>query len=124
MPIVRTVATVMAGVGRMRFSLYALYSTIGGIVWADGVLLLGHQLGKVKFVRDHKGYIDYLVIVVVVARLCSRSSCTTWRRPPRPQARQLGVQLQAWLHRRRRRVDVDAEERRVQVALVLVDAGP
>jgi membrane-associated protein len=68
-PIVRTVATVMAGVGRMRFSLYALYSVIGGILWSDGVLLLGHQLGKVKVVRDHKGYIDYLVILVVVVAL-------------------------------------------------------
>jgi membrane-associated protein len=68
-PIVRTVATVMAGVGRMRFSLYALYSTIGGIIWADGILLLGHQLGKVKFVRDHKGWIDYAVIAVVVLGL-------------------------------------------------------
>jgi membrane-associated protein len=68
-PIVRTVATVMAGVGRMRFSLYALYSTIGGILWADGVLLLGHQLGKIKFVRDHKGYIDYLIVAVVVLAL-------------------------------------------------------
>jgi membrane-associated protein len=68
-PVVRTVATVMAGVGRMRFSLYVLYSTIGGILWADGILLLGHQLGKVKFVRDHKGYIDYLVVAVVVLGL-------------------------------------------------------
>jgi membrane-associated protein len=65
-PIVRTVATVMAGVGRMRFSLYALYSVIGGVLWADGVLLLGNQLGKIKFVRDHKGWVDALVIVVVV----------------------------------------------------------
>jgi membrane-associated protein len=68
-PIVRTVATVMAGVGRMRFSLYALYSVIGGIVWADGILLLGHQLGKIEFVRAHKGWIDYLVIAVVVVGL-------------------------------------------------------
>jgi membrane-associated protein len=68
-PVVRTLVTVMAGVGRMRFSLYALYSVIGGIVWADGVLLLGHQLGKVKFVRDHKGYIDYAVVLVVVVSL-------------------------------------------------------
>ncbi|MDT4903981.1 MAG: hypothetical protein QOH52_1997, partial [Pseudonocardiales bacterium] len=37
--------------------------------WADGVLLLGHQLGKIKFVRDNKGYIDYLVIAVVVLSL-------------------------------------------------------
>lgn len=68
-PIVRTVATVMAGVGRMRFALYALYSTVGGIIWADGLLLLGHQLGKVTFVQKNKGYIDYAVIVVVVLAL-------------------------------------------------------
>jgi membrane-associated protein len=68
-PIVRTVATVMAGVGRMRFALYALYSVIGGVVWADGVLLLGHQLGRVHFVRENKGYIDYAVIVVVLLSL-------------------------------------------------------
>lgn len=68
-PIVRTVATVMAGVGRMRFSLYVVYTIIGGVLWADGVLLLGHQLGKIKFVQDNKGYIDYAVIVVVVLGL-------------------------------------------------------
>jgi membrane-associated protein len=68
-PIVRTVATVMAGVGRMRFSLYVLYSVIGGIVWTDGVLLLGHALGKVSWVRAHKGWIDWAVIAVVVIGL-------------------------------------------------------
>jgi membrane-associated protein len=68
-PIVRTVATVMAGVGRMSFIKYAVYSVIGGVIWTDGVLLLGHQLGKIKFVQDNKGYIDYAVIVVVVLSL-------------------------------------------------------
>jgi membrane-associated protein len=68
-PIVRTVATVMAGVGRMRFARYAIYSIIGAILWTDGVLLLGHELGKVKFVREHKGWVDYLVIAVVVLAL-------------------------------------------------------
>jgi membrane-associated protein len=68
-PIVRTVATVMAGVGRMRFSLYLLWSTVGGVIWADGVLLLGHQLGKIKFVQQNKGYVDYAVVAVVVLSL-------------------------------------------------------
>jgi membrane-associated protein len=68
-PIVRTVATVMAGVGRMRFVPYAIYSVIGAILWADGVLLLGHALGKIKFVRDHKGWVDYAVIAVVILAL-------------------------------------------------------
>ena len=68
-PIVRTVATVMAGVGRMRMGVYVLCTVIGGVLWADGVLLLGHQLGKVRFVQQNKGYIDYAVVAVVVVSL-------------------------------------------------------
>jgi membrane-associated protein len=68
-PIVRTVATVMAGVGRMRFSLYLVCTVIGGVLWTDGVLLIGHQLGKIKFVQQNKGYVDYAVVVVVVLSL-------------------------------------------------------
>jgi membrane-associated protein len=68
-PIVRTVATVMAGVARMNFARYAIFSAIGGVLWADGVLLLGHQLGKIKFVQDNKGYVDIAVVAVVVLSL-------------------------------------------------------
>ncbi|MDT4923409.1 MAG: rane-associated protein [Pseudonocardiales bacterium] len=68
-PIVRTIATVMAGVGRMRFPVYALYSVIGAVLWTDGVLLLGDALGKIKFVQQHKGWVDYAVIAVVVLAL-------------------------------------------------------
>jgi membrane-associated protein len=68
-PIVRTVATVMAGVARMRFSVYVVYTVIGGVIWADGVLLLGRALGKVHFVQQHKGQIDLLVVVAVVISL-------------------------------------------------------
>lgn len=68
-PIVRTLVTAMAGVGRMRFSVYALFSAVGGIIWTDGMILLGHGLGHVPFVRDHKQYVDYLVIVAVLLGL-------------------------------------------------------
>ena len=68
-PIVRTVATVMAGVSKMRFTTYAIATVAGGIVWADGVLLLGYALGHVDFVREHKGWIDWLVILAVLVSL-------------------------------------------------------
>lgn len=68
-PIVRTVATVMAGVGRMRFALYAVYSAIGGILWTVGIILLGYGLGHVDFVRRNKGYVDVVVLAVVVIGL-------------------------------------------------------
>jgi len=83
-PIVRTVATVMAGVGRMRFAVYTTYSIIGGVIWADGVLLLGHQLGKIKFVEQHKGYVDYAVIVVVALSVLPAAIHYLRGRPSKP----------------------------------------
>ena len=69
-PVVRTVATVMAGVSRMRFGLYALYSVIGGVIWTVGVLLTGYWLGHIEFVRKHvEPLIDPVLIVVVVLSL-------------------------------------------------------
>jgi membrane-associated protein len=68
-PVVRTVAAAMAGVARMRFALYALYTVVGAIIWTDGIMLLGHQLGKIDFVQQHKGEIDYVVLAAVVIGL-------------------------------------------------------
>jgi membrane-associated protein len=68
-PIVRTVATVMAGVGRMRLSLYTLHSAVGAVLWADGVLLLGHALGRVRIVREHESWIDPIVVAVILIGL-------------------------------------------------------
>ncbi|HEY2044469.1 MAG TPA: VTT domain-containing protein [Jatrophihabitans sp.] len=66
-PIIRTVATVMAGVSKMSFRRYLLYSIIGGIVWTDGVLLLGYWLGHIKFVQNTIApKIDYILVAVVV----------------------------------------------------------
>jgi membrane-associated protein len=69
-PIVRTVATVLAGVAKMRFGLFALYSVIGGALWASGVLLAGYWLGHIEFVRKTvEPLIDPILICVVLASL-------------------------------------------------------
>jgi membrane-associated protein len=69
-PIVRTVATVLAGVGRMNFVRYLGYSVIGAIAWTDGVTLLGYWLGHIKVVRDTiEPLIDPILLAVVVLSL-------------------------------------------------------
>ena len=66
-PVVRTFVTVSAGASRMRFSVYALYSIIGGILWCSGVTLAGYYLGQFKIVADN---VDLILILGVVAALC------------------------------------------------------
>jgi membrane-associated protein len=65
-PIVRTFATVMAGAARMDLRRYVLFSVIGGVAWAAGITLLGHQLGGVALVRDH---IELFVLGIVALSL-------------------------------------------------------
>jgi membrane-associated protein len=65
-PIVRTFATVMAGASRMDFRRYAVYSVIGGVVWAGGLTLVGHWLGQVAVVRDH---VELFVLGIVALSL-------------------------------------------------------
>ena len=56
------------------------------MLWADGVLLLGHQLGKIKFVQQHKGWMDYAVIaVVIIALLPTLYHYLSTRRRPDPR---------------------------------------
>ena len=62
-PIVRTFITVIAGVGRMDFRRYALYTTIGGVLWGAGVTVLGYFLGQIEVIRDN---IDLMLIAIVL----------------------------------------------------------
>ena len=62
-PIVRTFITAMAGVGRMDYRTYAIYSAIGGVLWGAGVTVLGYFLGQVEFVREN---LEVMIIVIVL----------------------------------------------------------
>ena|SRR3990167_3836059 len=46
MPVVRTVAPVLAGVGRMEYQRFISFNVIGGLVWSMGLPLLGYYLGR------------------------------------------------------------------------------
>ena len=65
-PIVRTVATVMAGASRMSLRVYTLYSALGGLLWVGLVTLAGRLLGNVPLIRDHVDLIFLGAVVLVI----------------------------------------------------------
>ena len=65
-PIVRTFITAIAGVARMDFRRFMVFTAIGGIIWAVGVTLAGYFLGTIPFVKDNIEAILLLVVVVSV----------------------------------------------------------
>jgi membrane-associated protein len=52
-PVVRTFAPIVAGVGKMNYRTFVLYNILGGIVWGGGVTTLGYFLGEVDFVKEN-----------------------------------------------------------------------
>ncbi len=62
-PLVRTFVTLIAGVGKMTFRTFIVYTAIGGVVWVVGVTLLGYFLGQIPFVRNN---IDAALVLIVL----------------------------------------------------------
>ena len=52
-PIVRTFAPIVAGVGSMRYRTFLVYNVLGGLLWAVGVTLLGYFLGEIEWVEQN-----------------------------------------------------------------------
>lgn len=63
MPIVRTFAPIVAGVGQMKFSVFFLYNVIGAFLWTILLVPLGYYLGSVI---DVDKYLLPIVLLIVV----------------------------------------------------------
>ncbi len=66
-PIVRTFAPIVAGVGEMNYRKFISYNVFGGIFWVFGMLLLGYFLGNVM--PDVDKYLMPLIALIVFLSL-------------------------------------------------------
>ena len=53
MPIIRTFAPFVAGIGRMSYARFIAYNVIGGAGWVTLLVLAGYTIGRLPVVRDH-----------------------------------------------------------------------
>jgi len=66
-PIVRTFAPFVAGVGQMSYRRFALFNVTGGVAWVVGFLGLGYAFGNMPIVKKQFHYVIVAIIVVSVA---------------------------------------------------------
>jgi len=64
-PIVRTFAPFVAGIGTMSYRHFFLYNVVGGFVWVSLFLLAGYWFGNHPFIKKHFGMV--LVGVVLIS---------------------------------------------------------
>lgn len=76
-PVVRSVGSIIAGIGHMRYPRFFVHDLAGSLVWAVGHTVIGYVVGD-QYER-YKGYLDGggLAILVLLIALISFS---VWRR--------------------------------------------
>lgn len=65
MPIVRTFAPIVAGIGHMNYAKFVMFNVVGGLLWGAGVTLLGYFLGTL--IPDIDRYLLPIIALIIVA---------------------------------------------------------
>jgi membrane-associated protein len=64
LPVVRTFAPIVAGIGKMHYPTFFKFNLLGGLVWTSGLSILGFVLGNV--IPDVDKYLLPITIAIVV----------------------------------------------------------
>ena len=65
-PIVRTFAPFVAGLGAMTYSKFIAYNVIGGLLWVTICLGAGYFFGNLPWVREHFSLVVLAIIIISV----------------------------------------------------------
>ena len=66
MPLIRTFAPFVAGIGKMTYWKFLMYNVVGGIVWVASFTLLGFFFGGLEYVRNNFMLVIIAIVVISV----------------------------------------------------------
>jgi membrane-associated protein len=78
-PIVRTFAPFVAGIGKMRYAKFALYNVVGGVAWVLICVAAGHYFGQIPWVKKNFEVVVVAIVVISVLPMVAEM-LLAWRR--------------------------------------------
>jgi len=80
-PIIRTFAPFVAGIGAMTYPRFLIYNIVGGIVWTALFVFGGFFFGNLPFVRDHFTLVIIAIILISMLPIAYEFLAHRMRRP-------------------------------------------
>jgi len=68
-PIIRTFAPFVAGIGAMTYGRFLIYNVVGGVAWVAAFVFFGYFFGAIPFVQEHFSLIVLAIIIISVLPL-------------------------------------------------------
>ncbi len=65
-PIIRTFAPFVAGIGTMTYGRFAAYNVVGGVAWVTSFLLLGYFFGRLPIIKDNFTLVVFAIILISI----------------------------------------------------------
>jgi membrane-associated protein len=65
-PIIRTFAPFIAGVGTMSYGSFATYNVVGAFLWITSFLFLGYYFGGLPIIKENFTYVIIAIIILSV----------------------------------------------------------
>lgn len=66
LPIIRTFAPFIAGIGKMQILHFTLYNVISALLWIGSLLGCGYFLGSLPFIKEHFSIVIYGIIFISI----------------------------------------------------------
>lgn len=67
LPVIRTFAPILAGVGRMNYPTFLVYNAVGGVLWGIGMPLAGYFLGST--IPNIDRYLFPIIVLIILISL-------------------------------------------------------
>ena len=67
MPIVRTFAPFVAGIGRMRYPTFLFYSFVGSIAWVGSLTYAGYYFGNVPLIKQNLTVVILAIVLLSIS---------------------------------------------------------